>query len=149
MKNLNLKLYIILIIGLISRIISIFFFGDVEIDKEWGIMLYNLEYNNILSVRDVDGIPVPNIFMPPLYPLFLYSVKIFISDPELFLNSILVIQLVLSLFSIILAYFIFLKIFSNKLSLLGALIYSVFPLNVYAVSQISSITLQLLLINSY
>ena len=149
MKNLSLKLYIILIIGLLSRIISIYFFGDVEIDNEWGIMLYNLEYNNILSVRDVNGVPVPNIFMPPLYPLFLYSIKIFISNPELFLNSVLVIQLALSIISIILAYFIFLKFFSNKLSLLGTLIYSVFPLNVYAVSQISSITLQLLLINIF
>mgnify|MGYP007000225920 CR=1 len=36
----------------------------------------NLENNKILSVRSVDGIPVPNIFMPPLYPLFLYSIKI-------------------------------------------------------------------------
>ena len=112
-------------------------------------MLYNLEYNNILSVRDVDGVPVPNIFMPPLYPLFLYSIKIFISNSELFLNSVLVIQLVLSIISIILAYLIFLEIFSNKLSLLGTLIYSLFPLNVYAVSQISSITLQLLLINIF
>lgn len=149
MENLNFKIYIILFIGFIFRIISIYFFGDIEIDKEWGIMLYNLEYNNILSVRDVDGVPVPNIFMPPLYPLFLYSIKIFISNSELFLNSVLVIQLVLSIISIILAYLIFLEIFSNKLSLLGTLIYSLFPLNVYAVSQISSITLQLLLINIF
>tara|TARA_E500000178_G_scaffold113451_1_gene113377 strand:- start:588 stop:1814 length:1227 start_codon:yes stop_codon:yes gene_type:complete len=149
MKNFNFKIYIILIIGFISRIISIYFFGDVEIDKEWGIMLYNLEYNNILSVRDVDGVPVPNIFMPPLYPLFLYSIKIFISNPELYLNSVLVIQLVISIISIILAYLIFLRIFSYKLSLLGTLIYSLFPLNVYSVSQISSITLQLLLINIF
>ena len=123
MENFNFKIYTILIIGFISRIISIYFFGDVEIDKEWGIMLYNLEYNNILSVRDVDGVPVPNIFMPPLYPLFLYSIKIFISNPELFLNSVLVIQLALSIISIILAYFIFLEIFSDKLSLLGTLVY--------------------------
>ena len=149
LKNFNSKISIILLIGFIARTICIYYFGDTEIDKEWGVMLHNLEQNKILSVRDVNGVPVPNIFMPPLYPLFLYSIKIFVTDTEIFLNLVLIIQLFLSIISIILMYNIFSKLFSERLSLIGTLIYSIFPLNVYASSQISSISLQLLLINIF
>ena len=74
---LDYKITTILLIGLILRIISIYFYRDIEIVNEWGIIVRNLEENNILSVHSVQGVPVPNIFMPPLYPLFLYSIKIF------------------------------------------------------------------------
>ena len=140
---------IILLIAVLARAISIYFYGDTVIDKEWGIMLNNLENNQILSIRNVNGVPVPNIFMPPLYPLFLYVIKIFINDSETFLNLILIIQLFLSVVSIFLVYKIFLELFSNNLSLIGTFLYAIFPLNVYAVSQISSITLQMLLINFF
>ena len=112
-------------------------------------MLNNLEQHGILSVRFVDGIPVPNIFMPPLYPYFLYSIKLFISDIDLFLNITLIIQLFLSTLSVYLTYKILLKLFSQRLSLAGTIFYALFPLNIYAVSQISSITLQMFLINIY
>ena len=47
-------------------------------------MLSNLEENRLLSVRSVDGVPVPNIFMPPLYPIFLYAIKLIFQDSEVF-----------------------------------------------------------------
>ena len=103
----------------------------------------------MLSVRSVDGVPVPNIFMPPLYPFFLYLIKIPINDTEIFLNTVFSIQLIISIISIFLCYKIFLEIFSESISLLGTLIFTVFPLNIYAISQISSITLQVLLINIF
>ena len=53
------------------RLISIYYYRDTEVANEWGIIVENLK-NNILSVHSVQGVPVPNIFMPPLYPLFLY-----------------------------------------------------------------------------
>ena len=135
--------------SVIIRLVSIYFFGDLVVDKEWGIMLKNLEQNNILSIRSIDGVPVPNIFMPPLYPLFLYAIKIFINDISTFLNATLIMQLILSITSIILFNKILLELFSKNFSLIGTLVYSFFPLNVYAVSQISSITLQMLLINIF
>ena len=74
--NFYKKLGLIIFAGAILRVIAIFFFGDDEVANEWGIILNNLEQNKILSVRSVDGVPVPNIFMPPLYPLFLYVLKL-------------------------------------------------------------------------
>jgi len=148
-KYLCNKIFLVLLISAIAKIFSIFFYGDSTVDKEWGIMLNNLEQHGILSVRFVDGIPVPNIFMPPLYPYFLYSIKLFISDIDLFLNIILITQLFLSTLSVYLTYKILLKLFSQRLSLAGTIFYAFFPLNIYAISQISSITLQMFLINIY
>ena len=143
------KLYIVLLLSLIARAIVIYLFGDSQIDKEWGAMLYNLEHNQILSSRSVNGVPVPNLFMPPLYAWFLFSIKYFISDFNLFLNVTLIIQIILSIASIFLMFLIFLNFFDKNVSLIGAAFYAFFPLNVYAASQISSITLQMFLINSF
>ena len=87
-------------------------------------MLSNLEENRLLSVRSVDGVPVPNIFMPPLYPIFLYAIKLIFQDSEVFLKATLIIQLILSIFSIFIIYKILQQLFSKKFSLLGTLIYS-------------------------
>ena len=87
---------------------------------------FNLEQNNILSVRAVDGVPVPNIFMPPLYPIFLYVIKIPFEDINLFLNVVLIIQLILSIITIFFAHKIFLEFFSTKISFLGTIIFSLF-----------------------
>ena len=69
---LDKKFLIIVFVGIILRGFAIYFMGDNKVDNECGIMLNNLDQNQILSVRSIDGIPVPNIFMPPLYPIFLY-----------------------------------------------------------------------------
>ena len=148
-KTSNKNIILILLLAILARIFSIYFYGDYEIDMEWGVMLSNLEENRLLSVRSVDGVPVPNIFMPPLYPIFLYAIKLIFQDSEVFLKVTLIIQLILSIFSIFIIYKILQQLFSKTFSLLGTLIYSFFPLNIYAVSQISSITLQMFLINVF
>ena len=148
-KTSNKNIILILLLAILARIFSIYLYGDYEIDMEWGVMLSNLEENKLLSVRSVDGVPVPNIFMPPLYPIFLYAIKLIFQDSEVFLKATLIIQLILSIFSIFIIYKILQQLFSKKFSLLGTLIYSFFPLNIYAVSQISSITLQMFLINVF
>ena len=145
----NKKILLILFVGITLRLFSIYFYGDVIIDNEWGIMLNNLEKNNILSVRSIDGVPVPNIFMPPLYPIFLYIIKIPFSNTDIFLKVILLIQLLISIISILIAHKIFLELFNPNQSYLGTIIFTLFPLNIYAVSQISSITLQMFLINIF
>ena len=109
----NFLILLILILASVARLISIYVYGDTTIDKEWGIMLYNLETHNILSVRSIDGVPVPNIFMPPLYPVFLYLIKLIFTSSEIFLNATLIIQMILSILSIILVYKILLN-FSLK-----------------------------------
>ena len=146
---LDKKFLIIVFVGIIFRGFAIYFMGDNEVDNEWGIMLNNLDQNQILSVRSIDGIPVPNIFMPPLYPIFLYLIKIPFSSYDYYLESVFLIQLIMSVFSIYLIQKIFEEIFTLKESYLGTVIFTLFPLNIYAVSQISSITLQILLINLF
>ena len=143
------KIFLIVLLGLFLRVFSIITFGDSQIDKEWGTMLYNLENHHMLSARSVNGTPVPNLFMPPLYALFLFVIKTIFIHEDSFLNVIFFIQLLLSLLSIYLMFLIFLKIFNQKISLIGTFLYAIFPLNIYAVSQISSITLQMFLINLF
>ena len=143
------KLYVVLLFSFIARVIIIYLFGDAQIDKEWGTMLYNLEHNKILSSRSINEVPVPNLFMPPLYAWFLFLIKFLINDLNLFLNITFIIQLLLSIISIFLMFLICLNFFDKKVSLIGATIYAFFPLNIYAVSQISSITLQMFLINLF
>ena len=143
------NLFFILITSFLVRILSILMFRDLEVDHEWKILLDNLELFGVLSVHTVQGEIVPNIFMPPLYPLFLYLVKIFFNNIDTFLWTIQFTQLFLSLITIFLTYRILLKFFSKNLSIIGTLVFALFPLNIYAVSQISSITLQVFLLNVF
>ena len=143
------KFPIIFLIAILTRVFALYFYRDIEVANEWGIILSNLEKYKILSVHSVQGVPVPNIFMPPLYPLFLYAIKIFFTNTEIFLWVIQFIQILFALISIYLTYKILLEFFSEKLSLIGTLIFTIFPLNIYAVSQISSITMQMLFINIF
>ena len=138
-KLIDNKLYLIIFTSLVARIVATIIFGDKVIDMEWGILLNNLDNNGVLSVRDVDGIPVPNIFMPPLYPIFLYVIKYLFGDPTIFLVIIKILQVVFSIISIYLFYKILLEFYSQNISYIGTIIFSFFPLNIYSVSQISSI----------
>ena len=143
------KFLIIFLTAILTRVFSLYFYRDFEVANEWGIILSNLEQYSILSVHSVQGVPVPNIFMPPLYPLFLYSVKFFFNNTEIFLWAIQFIQILFALISIYLTYKILLEFFSENLSSIGTFIFTIFPLNIYAVSQISSITMQILLLNVF
>ena len=143
------KLPLILFVGILTRIFALYYFRDVEVANEWGILLENLEKNKILSVHSVQGEPVPNIFMPPLYPIFLYCIKFFVTNIELFLWVVQFIQLIFAIISIYLAFKILTEFFSKNISYVGTLIFAIFPLNVYAVSQISSATIQILLLNIF
>lgn len=139
----------ILFLTLIARIVCIFFYGDNSIDNEWKILLINLKENNILSIRDINGEPVPNIFMPPLYPYFLYVIKIFFNNEQAFLMAVHTTQLLISSATVYFMYFILKNFFTKNINYLGLITFSLFPLNVYASSQVSSITLQLFLLTIY
>ena len=146
MKNFNNILISVLALSLISRLISIYFYGDTHVDNEWGIILANLEKHGVLGYHEHEGVVFPTIYTPPLYPYFLYSIKIFFSDQSLFLKTVLHLQVIISLISIYLIFKILEKMFSKTISLFGTAIFSFYPLNVYSVSQISSITLQVFFI---
>jgi len=74
------KFLIIFLTAILTRVFSLYFYRDLEVAMEWGTILSNLEQYGILSVHSVQGVPVPNLFMPPLYPLFLYSFKFFFNN---------------------------------------------------------------------
>ena len=145
----NFKLSIILFLAFLLRLVTLLYFRDLEVDNEWGILLENLEMNNILSVHSVQGVPVPNIFMPPLYPFFLYCLKLIFLDMDIFLLATQFTQILLSVITVYFTFKILKEFFSENITAIGTLIFAIFPLNVYASSQISSITLQVFLLNLF
>ena len=96
-----------------------------------------------MQVRTVDGVVVPNIFMPPLYPFFLYIIKIITNDSNYFVQIVLFLQVLFSLYYIFIFYKLTSKFFSAKLSYLISLVFSLLPIHIYATSQISSASIHL------
>ena len=65
-KNMSYKEFPLIIflisISFFSRAIAVYFFGDTNLDYEWGIIISNLEKSHIFGFRTVDGVVVPNFF---------------------------------------------------------------------------------------
>ena len=154
----NKEAYLLIFLFLFSfliRIPSIFIFGDTSLENEWKLLVnYLTEYSNLYSILPslinstsippltFDDFFVPNVFMPPLYAFYLYFFKLFIFTKEIFILIILFSQSILSSLSVVIFYIINKNFFSNKISLLGALIFLLFPIHIYACGQISSAILQ-------
>ena len=83
MKNINYILVLILIVSLISRLFSIYFYGDTHVDNEWGVILSNLENHGILGYRESEGV-VFQLFIPHLYIHFFILYKNFFYRPTFF-----------------------------------------------------------------
>jgi len=149
---------IFLFISILIRVLSIHWFGDNQIDMEWGVLLHNLNFFGTFGFNVFDGTDVmnkyatageevfPSIFMPPLYLLFIFLISLIIEATEIVVLVTLYIQLLISILSAYFFYRLLIKFFSKRLSLIGGFIFLFFPLNIYAVSQISSITLQVFLL---
>ena len=151
----NKETYLLIFLFLFSffiRIPSIFIFGDTSLDNEWKILVNHLtNYGKLYSVLPYflfkfDNFFVPNVFMPPLYAFYLYFFKVFNFSNEIYILVVLFSQSILSSFSVVIFYIINKLFFSNKISIFGTLIFSLFPLHIYACGQISSATLQSFLI---
>ena len=147
LKNKETYLLIFLFLfSLLIRIPVIFIFGDTDLENEWQIIVNNLTNYGKLSITNFGDFFVPNLFVPPLYVFYLYFFKIFNFSNELYIQVVLFSQTILSSFSIVIFYIINRSLFSNKVSIFGTLIFSLFPLHIYACSQISSAILQSFLI---
>ena len=141
----NKETYLLLFLFLFSlliRIPGIFIFGDTRLDNEWGIIVNNLTNYGKFSLVNFGDFFVPSLFMPPLYAFYLYFFKIFHFNNEIYIQVVLFSQIILSSFSVVIFYNINKLFFSNKICILGTLIFSLFPLHIYACAQISSIILQ-------
>jgi len=135
-------LFFLFLFSFLIRIPVIFIFGDTRLDNEWGIIVNNLTDYRKFSLVNFGDFFVPSLFMPPLYAFYLYFFKIFHFNNEIYIQVVLFSQIILSSFSVVIFYNINKLFFSNKICILGTLIFSLFPLHIYACAQISSIILQ-------
>ena len=135
-------LFFLFLFSFLIRIPGIFIFGDTRLENEWGIIVNNLTDYGKFSLVNFGDFFVPSLFMPPLYAFYLYFFKIFHFNNEIYIQVVLFSQIILSSFSVVIFYNINKFFFSNKICILGTLIFSLFPLHIYACAQISSIILQ-------
>ena len=148
----NKEIYILALLVLFSifiRVPVIFLFGDTSLENEWLILVNNLINHGTLAFTYHDEslakFLFPNLYMPPLYAYYLYFFSIFNFEGQNYILIILFSHILLSSISVLIFYKISKVFFSKKISLYSSLLYSLFPLHVYACSQISSISLQIFL----
>ena len=97
-----------------------YFYADQSLMDEWYEIIKNLGGENsaekkIFATRIINDVPVPNFFMPPAYPFFIYLIQLTFGN--IFLTEIIIIlQILLSLISIIFLYKILIKFFTKKIS---------------------------------
>ena len=138
-------LFFLILLSFLVRLVAILLYGDTEIENEWGILLNNLYEHKTYAYHTFENKIIPSSYMPPLYPFILLFLKIVTFDKINILYLIYSFQILLSVISIYIFYKINEQFFSNKISIINAFIFSFFPLNIYAVTQTSSITLQIFL----
>ena len=147
LKNSELSTVVFLfLISFFIRIPIIIIFGDKGLDYEWEKLVYNLVYNGKLVWQTFEnGFLLPNSWMPPLYAYYLYLLTFFGLENQNYISLVLYSQALFAALSIVLFYKLNKLFFSNKTSLYGSLVFSFFPLYLYACSQVSSISLQVFL----
>ena len=147
----NIKIYFLpwlIVLSFLLRLIAVYFYRDTDLYSsnvnEWNILLENLIKYKSLTFYSFNGELIPSVIVPPMYAFFLYLVKVVTSFDETgLLYLVTFIQILMSTYSIYLFYQINQNFFSNKLSLINSVIFSIIPVNVILCGQISSITLQI------
>ena len=127
------------------RIPIVLMYGDTSLENEWATLFYNLSNHGTLAIKNFDGFLLPNLWMPPLYAYFIYIFSFFNLENENFILLILFSQILLSSISVGIFYKVNKNFFSEKVSIFGSLLFSLFPLHLYACSQVSSISLHVFL----
>ena len=145
LKQETLLLILLIIFSFLVRIPIIIIFGDPTIENEWEPLLYNLVNHKTLSFEQFDSFLLPNLLMPPLYAYYLYIFSFFNLEDQNFILLILFSQIVLASISVGVFYKINKLFFSKKISFYSSLLFSLFPIYLYACSQISSVSLTIFL----
>ena len=73
----NKKIYLLFFLTFLVRVPFIIFWGDKSLENEWDIIINNLVDHGKFSLFSFEDFLVPNVFMPPLYPFYLYFFKMF------------------------------------------------------------------------
>ena len=142
------EILIVILLFLFSvaiRIPIVLIFGDTNLENEWDILVNNLINHGTLAIKNFDGFLLPNLWMPPLYAYYIYFFSFFNLENQNFILLILSSQILLASMSVGVFYKINKLFFSQKLSIFGSLLFSLFPLHMYACAQISSISLHIFL----
>ena len=144
-NKINLLTFL-LFFSFLARVIQVYFIRDLLFENEWNILVNNLIKYKSYAYYNFNEQLIPSVYMPPLYAFFIYFIKIITTTngTEL-LYIIILIQILLSTYSVYLFYKLNGNFFLKKISLINSSIYSLIPLNLYACGQISSITLQVFL----
>ena len=143
------SLNLLLIFSLLVRVIAVFYFGDEKIEYEWSILVNNLYEHGVLAFYSFKDELIPSVYMPPLYVFFIFLLKLITPENVEFTKMVLITQTILSTFSIFIFYKLNNFFFSKNWSLFNSFLFSIFPLNIYITTQISSISLQTLLLIIY
>ena len=145
----NKEIYLIALLVLFSffiRVPAVYILGDKGLVNEWLVLVNNLINYGTLAFTNHDAalnkFLFPNLYMPPLYAYYLYLFSFFNLQEQNFIITILYSQIFLASISVGVFYEINKFFFSKKISFYSSLLYSIFPLHVYACTQISSISLQ-------
>ena len=146
LKNKEIHLITLLILfSFFIRIPVIYIIGDKGLEHEWNVLVNNLINHGTLAFTYHDThlskFLFPNLYMPPLYAYYLYFFSFFNLEELNFILTILFSQIFLASISVGIFYEINKFFFSKKISFYSSLLYSIFPLHLYACSQISSISL--------
>ena len=147
------KLKIIILLTFLSKLTFVLFFHEKNLTDEWSILFNNFQEYNSYSYYIFNGKHIPSSYMPPLYFIFLYLNKILSMNLINFLYLVFFNQVLLSTLSVYFFYKICKNFFNDNISLIGTLVFSLFPLMIYSNGLVSSATLQLFLyllfFNSY
>lgn len=148
-------LLIALAVSLAGQVFFIARFGDRQIENEWGILVGNLLEHGAMTYHVVDGERVPSAFMPPLYIGLIWLVTHALglgptfAAPEsqrLIALTIEVLQLGFTLLSGWGVYRITALLSGNRdAALAAAVVFLSMPLVLVQSSQISAVSLHLLL----
>jgi len=141
----TLLIVLLFFLSLFARIPVILILGDVTLDNEWGIMRYNLINHNTLSQQSFGEFLLPNLWLPPLYAYYLYALSFINFEEQNFVLLVLFSHAILASISVVIFYKLNKLFFSQKISLYSSLLFSFFPLYLYASAQISSISLTIFL----
>ena len=144
-KNETFILFSLILFSALVRIPVILMFGDSSLENEWGVLANNLINHGTLALLNFDGFLLPNLWMPPLYAYYIYLFSFFNLEGHELILLILSSQILLASVSVAIFYKINKIFFSQKISLFSSLIFSFFPLHIYACAQISSISLNIFL----
>ena len=144
--NNNKYLLSIFLLSFLIRIPIVLIYGDDLLSNEWEKLVRNLRNHNTLAILNFNEFYLPNLWMPPLYAYFLYSISLFFETLNYtYINYVLFTQSILASVTVIIFYKIINNFYSSKISFFGSVIFASLPLNLYASSQISSISLTMFL----